>query len=279
MKKYNDNKSLNGKKISKEKKYLDKQVNDFSIPKELNNKRMIPGRNAVYEVLRYVPNKIIKLYYSSENGDKRSSDILKLAKDNDIKLELVTKQDILKISNVDNNQGFLAIVKNDSDNSLKTYLQNIKNFQNEKICIVAVDSVEDPHNLGAIYRACECFGVSAVLICKNRGVCITPTVAKVAVGATELVNTIEVSNMLTAIRELKKEGFWCIAADVNEKSVNLHDFEFPEKSVLIVGAEGTGVKKALKDEADFIIKIPQAGRIDSLNVSQATAVILYQMTK
>ena len=249
-----------------------------------SNTRLVAGRNAVFELIRYASDKVIKLYYSTENGDKRCDELLNLAKLHNVKLELVTKEDLQNLSGIQNLQGFLAVVKDNEDKSLKTFINNLKNIQNElkenkKLCIVAVDSVEDPHNLGTIYRASECFGVTAVMLSKNRGVCITPTVTKVAVGATELVKTIEVSNLLTAIRELKKEGFWCIVADVNEKSINLNEFECPEKSILVVGAEGQGVKKALKDEADFIVKIPQVGKIDSLNVSQATAVILYQMTK
>lgn len=242
-----------------------------------NQTRLIAGRNAVYEVLKHAHEKILKLYYFNDNGDKRNSEILNLAKKYNIKLERIFKDDLQKLTKVENHQGFAALLNDNVDHSLKSYIDNLSKSEKQKICIVAVDSVEDPHNLGTIFRASECFGVDAILLCKNRGVLVSPTVAKVAVGATELVHYIEVSNLVTAIKELKKHGFWCIVADVNEKSINLNEFNPPDKSILIVGQEGAGVKKILKDEADFIVKIPQVGKIDSLNVSQATAVMLYQM--
>lgn len=238
--------------------------------------RFVPGRNSVLEVLKNIPEKIVKIYYASDNSDKRGLEILNLAKKFGIHLECILKHEIQKLTKVDNHQGFVAVIKDTEDHSLKSYINSLSNKQG-KICVVAVDSVEDPHNLGTIFRASECLGVDAVILCKNRGVCITPTVSKVAVGATELVHYIEVSNLLTAIRDLKKLGFWCVVADVQDNSINLNEFHTPERSILIVGAEGLGVKKVLKDEADFIVKIPQVGKIDSLNVSQATAVMLYQM--
>lgn len=242
-----------------------------------NNSRLIVGRNSVFELLKHSPSKIIKIYYEEKNGDAKNDEILNLAKKSQIALEAVSKDDLKNISNVENHQGFVTVVKDADDHSLKKYFQDLKKSEKEKVCIVAIDSVEDPHNLGTIFRASECFGVDAVLLSKNRGVLITPVVSKASVGATELVRRIEVSNLLSAIRELKKEGFWIVVADVGDNAISLNKFEAPLKTVLIMGAEGKGVKKALKDEADFIIKIPQVGKIDSLNVSQATAVILYHI--
>ncbi|MGI6681123.1 MAG: 23S rRNA (guanosine(2251)-2'-O)-methyltransferase RlmB [Bdellovibrionota bacterium] len=263
-------KSLNSKKLNQNK---NKNQNQEA------NTRFVVGRNSVFEVLRYAPKRIEKIYYSTDRGDKRNNEILNLAKQNNVNLEYAFKQDIQKLTKVENHQGFVAVVRDDLDHSLKSFINKLENTKEEKskICVVAVDGVEDPHNLGTIFRASECFGASGVLLCKNRGVSITPATTKAAVGATELVDYAEVSNMLTAIRELKKHGFWCVVADVSKDAISLNDFESPNKAVLIVGAEGTGVKKILKEEADFIVKIPQVGKIDSLNVSQATAVILYQM--
>ncbi len=254
------------------KKGCEKNKNSFN-----EGARFVVGRNAVYELLKYAPSKIIKIYFEEKNGDHKNNEILQFAKKNNIRLESVSKFDLQKISHVENNQGFVACVKDNEDHSLKKYLKDLSVTEKEKICIVAVDSVEDPHNLGTIFRASECFGVDAVLFSKNRGVSITPVVSKASVGATEIVRRIEVSNLLSAIRELKQEGFWIIVADVGEKAINLNEFDVPQKTVLVMGAEGDGVKKALKNEADFMVKIPQVGKIDSLNVSQATAVILYRI--
>lgn len=240
------------------------------------DERFVAGKNAVLEALRHNVKNIKKVYYQNEEGDSKCREIFSLSQKSGILLEKATKDDIKNASKVDVHQGFLAVVKENEDYSLKSFLKDIEN--KERVGIVAVDEIQDPHNLGAIFRASEVFGVDAVMLSKNRGAQITPTVAKSSVGATEIVRKIQVNNLLSSIKELKKQGFWIIVADVNEKAVFLNEFQAPKKFVLIMGEEGPGVKKALKNEADFIVKIPQNGQIDSLNVSQATAIILYALT-
>ena len=137
-----------------------------------------------------------------------------------------------------------------------------------------LDSIMDPHNFGAILRAAECFGVDAVLWSKNRGCDITPVVAKVSVGASELLPLVPVSNLAQALERLKDAGVWSIAADVSPEAQPIDQFEFPTKSLILLGSEGEGLQPLLLREAEFKITIPLHGKIDSLNVSQAAAVML-----
>ena len=138
-----------------------------------------------------------------------------------------------------------------------------------------LDSIFDPQNVGAILRSCECFGVDAVIISKIRGCSITPTVTKTSVGATELVPIAEVSNLTTTIEKFQKAGYWAVTAEISDKAIPLNTFEYPEKTVLILGSEGKGVQKIISKKADFHVFIPMLGRIDSLNVSQAAAVFMH----
>ena len=144
----------------------------------------------------------------------------------------------------------------------------------EKSLVVMCDSITDPQNFGAILRACECFGVDALVFSKNRNVGITPVVSKVSVGGSELVPLIAVSNLVDTLKKFQDVGYFSVAAECHERSQSLYNFEFPSQTVLIIGAEGKGIQPLLSKKADYHLEIPMQGRIDSLNVSQATAVFL-----
>jgi len=128
-------------------------------------------------------------------------------------------------------------------------------------------------------RAAECFGVDAVLWSKNRGAPIGPVVSKVSVGASEIVRLCPVSNLHRALESLKEAGAWLSGAIIAPDAASLDRFEFPEKSVVVMGAEGEGIHQLIEKSLDFRVFIPMSGRIDSLNVSQATAVMLQEVAK
>ena len=197
---------------------------------------------------------------------------MKSKKKNKIKINRVKKEDLDKICPNTNHQGVVAELRERKYYSLKEYLASSLDLDEDIVLIL--DSINDPHNFGAILRASECFAVGGVVWSSNRGTGVTPAVAKVSVGASELVRLVEVSNLSNTIIALKKAGYWIIAASNDEESQSVYEFSFPKKSALILGSEGEGVSKLLLDNADFKIKIPLYGSIDSLNVSQATAVML-----
>ncbi|XOB65862.1 TrmH family RNA methyltransferase [Deferribacteres bacterium DY0037] len=145
----------------------------------------------------------------------------------------------------------------------------------EKGSVVLLDRIFDPMNYGAIIRAANCFGVKTVLVGLDRQAPITSAVCKASSGTIFYTDIVGAVNTATALKKLQENGYTAYAADVNGK-VELKDVEFAEKSIIIMGSEGKGIRPALLDTADVHIKIPMNGDIDSLNVSQSAAVILYE---
>ncbi len=175
--------------------------------------------------------------------------------------------------NSESHQGIVALVKEKQGVGLSEYLDQA--FEKDADLILVLDSINDPQNLGTLLRSAECFGVGAVVWSKNRGVGITPVVSKTSVGASELMMTIQVSNLVEAVKKCKKDGYEVVTAEVGKEACSLEDFSFPKKTVLIMGSEGEGVRHLLSQQADHRVFVPMQGAIDSLNVSQATSVFLY----
>jgi len=219
--------------------------------------RYIMGKNCVREVLKTSPERIKKLFVAKSSDEFPSAAIK-------------PKEVLTKMVDSDSHQGVVALVSERPAIKLKDFLSKPKNHS----ILVMLDSIFDPHNLGAILRASECFGADAVIWSKNRGADITPAVSKVSVGASELVPLIKVSNLAEAMKQCQKAGYLAIIADVGPGSESIHQFQFPDLTLLILGSEGKGVQRLIQERADHRVYIPMKGQIDSLNVSQAAAVLL-----
>jgi 23S rRNA (guanosine2251-2'-O)-methyltransferase len=144
--------------------------------------------------------------------------------------------------------------------------------------LLFLDAINDPHNLGAALRAAECFGVAGVVWSRNRGTSLTPTARKVSVGASELVPQAVIANLADGVRKAKDAGYWIVTAEVGDDCVSLPKFDPPDRIALVLGSEGDGVQPLIRKLADIKVQIPMRGAIDSLNVSQATAVLLYAVS-
>jgi 23S rRNA (guanosine2251-2'-O)-methyltransferase len=228
------------------------------------------GKNTILEVLRKEPKRIKKVYTSENNANDPLYQELSKKK---IPIEHVNKQELFQLVNSTSHQSFIAELKNREFQDIHEFLQN---SEEKSTCFVLMlDSIFDPHNFGAILRSAECFGIDGVIFSKNRGADLTPVVSKVSSGASELVPLLKVSNLAESMKLFQEEGFSVISADVGEGSLSIYEFDFPEKSLLILGSEGEGVQPLLKKKSDYIVKIPMHGLIDSLNVSQAASVFLY----
>lgn len=234
------------------------------------------GRNTVREVLRLAPERFQKILISGteENRDKTIEALLSEARSKKIIIEKCELAYLNSITGSDSHQGLVAVVKERHIPGLKETLQKIS--EKEESLILVLDSIQDPQNLGALLRAAECFAVDAVIISSNRGAEITASVTKASVGASEILNIITVSNLVDSIRKLKEFNYWIIAADADKDAQSLKGYEFPKRAALVMGSEGKGLQALLKKEADFSVFIPLFGRIESLNVSQAAAVMLSQ---
>lgn len=231
------------------------------------------GRNAVIETLKASSDRIDTLLIASKkNLDTRAQDILESAKKLAIKVEYLDFQRLTSLVQSDSHQSVALAMKNSPElnfSELKVILS-----EDQPQLVIALDGIEDPHNLGSVLRVAECFQASAVIWSDNRGVNLTPTVTKVSCGASELVPIATVKNLRTSLQQLKETGFWIVAAALTEASTSIYSFEFPQKTVLVLGAEQKGVSQLILKESDFQVLIPMHGQIDSLNVAQSAAVFL-----
>ena len=235
----------------------------------------IIGKNVVKEILTLSPDKVLDIFTITSCSHKdRGEEIIALAKKNDVAIHTVTKKMLDKMADSESHQSFVAKIKKRKVFSLKEWLG--KNSDSEKTLIVMLDNIQDPHNIGAILRSIECFGGNGVILSKNRGGNITPVVTKTSSGATEYIDIITVSNLATTVLQLQEEGYCTIVAEVGDKATSLHEVEFTNKTLLVMGSEAKGVQPLIKKYADAKVYINMKGRIDSLNVAQATSVFLYQ---
>ncbi len=208
----------------------------------------------------------------SRVGNQRQQDLEGALSELAVEINMVSRDQLTELVGTESHQGFVVRVKPRKHWELDAVVS--VGAQKQHSLILALDTIVDPQNFGAILRAAECLGVDGVVWSKNRGAPITPVVAKVSVGATELVRLCPISNLQRGLEHLKKEGYWIVGAAVGEGSESLDTFTFPERSVVVMGAEGEGLSHIIEDNLDFRVSIPMCGQIDSLNVSQATAVIL-----
>lgn len=232
--------------------------------------RLIAGKNTIEEVLRNKPNRLVEVWVSSAKNDLATR-----AHSLGLVVHEKALEELDEVSGMTSHQGVLAWVQ-DTRISLKELIAKV---EDGPALVLAAVGIEDPQNLGGLFRAAECLGASGVMCSRNKGVGITPTVSKVSVGATELVPYVEVGNFSRDIRALQEAGFWAVATDCGPGSTSVFEFEFPRRSVLLVGSEGSGLNRLLLEQADYRVQIPMMGSIDSLNVGQATAVLLYEYSR
>ncbi len=229
--------------------------------------RWIMGKHAVQELLASAPERIVEVH-TCEKGEG-FVDALRKEK---IPLRKASKEQLSRLVHSDSHQNVVAAVREPGIPSLATFL---KEQQEQRVSLVLMlDSIQDPHNFGAILRAAECFGVDGVVFSKNRGVGVTPVVSKVSAGATELVPLLRVANLVETAKRFRQSGYLLLSAEAKEGATSLYDFSFPSHTLIILGSEGKGIQPLLRKTVDTALAIPMQGKIDSLNVSQATAVLL-----
>jgi len=224
------------------------------------------GKNAVREALN--ANRVLKVFISNTFRDTA---IFNLLKQNVIPQVVRSSNELNDLAQGGAHQGIIAVIKPYEYTSLEHILETCKNVS--KPILVLLDGVVDPHNLGAILRCCDIFGVQGLLIGKHDQVGLSATVAKTSAGAINYVPVAKVGNLVQTIDMLKKNGFWIVAADGNcDKSYLDIDYNFP--TVLVIGNEGDGISKLVLKNSDFIVKIPMYGKVNSLNASVATGIFL-----
>lgn len=239
-----------------------------------NRNYYIMGKNSIRELLRTSPERIVEVFtcHSSEKDPLQAE----LSKQR-IPIREVNKNRLTEMVNSDSHQSFVAAVKEKPPIELKQFLKSAA--EKKLSLVVMLDSIYDPQNMGAILRASECFAADLVVYSKNRGTDITPVVTKTSSGASELIPICKVSNLAETLKLFQEAGYWVVSAEGGSKSSDIYSFDFPEKTLLILGSEGEGVQQILSKNSDFHVSIPMLGKIDSLNVSQASAVFLSHYRK
>ena len=236
---------------------------------------IIYGRNPVKEAYR-AGKTIEKLYLPKGAPDPVLSPIYKMAKEKRTVISYVDKFTMDKLSEGGNHQGVLAKITDFDYSSVEDILALAKE-KDEDLLIVLLDGITDPHNLGAIVRSAECFGAHGIVIPKHRSVGVNDTVVKVASGATEHMLIAKVTNINDTIRMLKEHNVWVYATDFDGKAPKLTNMT--GDIAIVIGSEGEGIKKLTKELCDDTITIPEYGKINSLNASVATGIILYEAVR
>ena len=235
---------------------------------------IVAGRNAVLELLKSDKD-INKIYV--ERGEKHGSINEIVARAREARVVLV-EVDSEKLNNMaDNHQGVVAVVPPFNYCEVEDILDYAKE-KNEDPFIIILDGIEDPHNFGSIIRTAETAGVHGIIIPKRRNVAVNSTVAKVSTGATAYVKVARVNNLNETIKKLKDSGLWVIGTD-GEADTLYYNQDLKGPLAIIIGSEGFGISKLVKENSDILIKIPMKGQITSLNAAVSTGIVIYEAVK
>jgi len=235
------------------------------------------GLHSVQAALDYSPTKIRGAWLDSQRQDKRLTqavdDLLALG----IQAEKVDRKKLDRLADGNNHQGIVISVEMPgelSEADLKTAVEQLA----EPALFLVLDNVQDPHNLGACLRSADATGVHGVIITKDNATGITPTVCKVASGAAETVPVYQVTNLARTLRWLKDQGIWVMGA-AGEATQTAYQTDFTIPMALVLGAEGKGLRRLTKEQCDLLVKLPMLGQVESLNLSVATGVLLYEVIR
>ncbi|CAA9427647.1 MAG: 23S rRNA (guanosine(2251)-2'-O)-methyltransferase [uncultured Pyrinomonadaceae bacterium] len=256
------------------------QSSDYKSKTEQSG-NIIFGVLPVLEALRAANRRIEKIVVADGAQEKRLAEILFLARENGVRFEKTPRENLAQyVESGANHQGVIALVAAadyyPTDELLEEIYRKIE--AGEKPLIVILDGVEDPRNLGAILRTVECAGADGVFIPERRAVGLTEIVAKSAAGATEYVKVAKVTNLNRLIDRLKEHNIWVIGTS-GAAETNYTDWDFNVPCALILGGEGKGLHRLTAEKCDALVKIPMRGQIESLNVSVACGVILFEATR
>lgn len=228
----------------------------------------IYGKNAVFAYLE--SGRTPQMIYLKEGGEFKS--IIGLCKRRGIPFKYVSKKELDKeVKGV--HQGVIAFIEGYSYVNVEDMMFKEKNL------IVVLDGIEDPHNLGAVLRTCDAVGVDGVVIKKHGGAQLNATVAKVSTGAINTIPVASVANISQTLQTFKQNGYWIVGVENGINAMNYTDFPVDMPLVIVVGSEGKGISRLVLKECDILTTIPMNGSVNSLNVSVATAIILYDVLR
>ena len=252
---------------------MKERIDKASLPNQEAGSDTVIGRNPVLELLRS-DREVEALFV--DGGEKKGSihKIVAMAKERGIPIKQVTPQKLDAMSGRGNHQGVVALAAAHPYATLEDLFQACGE---EPPFFVVADEIEDPHNLGALIRTAEAAGAHGLIIPKRRGVGLTATVAKTSAGAVEHLPVVRVANLASTLKELKERGLWIYGCDMQGQTWCETDFRGP--AAIVVGSEGFGMGRLVKEQCDFLVSMPMRGKVNSLNASVAAGIILYEVTR
>ncbi|MDH5297721.1 MAG: 23S rRNA (guanosine(2251)-2'-O)-methyltransferase RlmB [Desulfobulbaceae bacterium] len=239
--------------------------------------QLIWGIHAVLEQLHSQPRQVRDITVQQGKGSVKLQEIIDLARQHNLRLRFEPRLKPPSELGPINHQGVIARVQSVPTVVLEDLLAGLADRQDPPV-LLALDSIQDPHNLGAIIRSAVAAGVAGILLPKDRSAPLSGTVAKVAVGALAHLPICMITNLATALQQLKENGFW-IYGTAGEAAHSIYQTDFAGKVCLVVGGEGKGMRPLVREQCDHLVAIPMHGPVESLNASVATAVVLFEMVR
>lgn len=243
--------------------------------KETQNVQLIGGRNAVIEALR-TQTAMDTIYIAEGELSGSIGKIKALAKESGAVVKTVSRKKLDEMAPQIHHQGVLAVCACAEYVTVEEIL-NVSKEKGTEPFIILADEIEDPHNLGAILRTAEAAGADGVIIPKRRSASLTATVHKTSAGAASVVKVARVSNLVACMKELKQHNIWIYGADMDGGLFSKTDLRGPV--ALVIGSEGKGISRLVKEECDFIVSLPMFGQINSLNASVAAGILMYEVVR
>ena len=237
---------------------------------------IVEGRNAVLELLDS-DRDINKIFVQSGERHGSINKIIAIAKENKVVVTEVEKSKLDFMSKTKNHQGVIAVVPPFNYCEVEDILEYAKS-KNEDVFILILDGIEDPHNLGSIIRTAETAGVHGIIIPKRRTVTVNSTVAKVSAGAVEHMKIARVNNITETIKKLKENGLWIIGTDGSATTL-YYNQDLKGDIAIVIGSEGFGMSRLVKENTDMLVKIPMKGKVTSLNASVSAGIVMYEAVK
>ena len=238
----------------------------------------IYGIHSAMEILKTSPDRILNIWLQDSAKSKPIVLIHDAAKNIGLSIQLSKRDRLDKMTNNKNHQGVVLAIKETNETNSNNLDEVLKKNENTNPIYLILDSIQDPHNLGACIRTAVAAGVSAIIIPKDRAVGVNETVKKVACGAAENITIITVVNLVRAIKKIKEMGIWVIGA-VGNTEESIYDFDLKGAIAIVIGGEDKGIRSLVRNECDFIGSLPITKRTESLNASVATGIILFEAVR
>lgn len=235
----------------------------------------IYGLHTVHALLTHHPEHVLELFVLNSREDERLQAIIQLAKQFGLAVQAVSREKLDQMAANSQHQGVVARARSHTplnENDLAQLLKSLK----EPAFLLVLDNITDPHNLGACLRTAEAVGVHAVIAPRDKSAALTPVARKTASGAAEVLPFIQVTNLARTLKQLADEGVWCVGTALTPEAKSIYDVDLKGSLAIVMGAEGAGMRRLTKEHCDTLTYIPMQGSVQSLNVSVATGIALYE---